>query len=142
MHENIKSAVPALSVEERKKALIAQGALQRNNVDIALGIVRTNLQPERLARTAVNRLGSAASSAVGNLFDWNTLRRGDVSKLLPLAMSAYTIINKRNLVMPILRGTGVVAAVSAGAWFVWRYKHHAKRRATLRTQREVVLSDS
>ena len=122
MSEIINPVAPVLSLEERKKFLIAQGAIRRNNIAASVDIVRANLQAERLARNAVNKLTAAAYSAVEGLFDWNTLRNGDIKKLLPLAMSAYSIITRRKLVVPILRGTAVVAGISAGAFLLWRYK--------------------
>ena len=129
MPEIIKPVVPALpvlAIEERKKILIAQGALLRNNIDASIGIVRANLRAERLARNAVNKLTTAAYNAVEGFFDWNTLRNGDIKKLLPLAMSAYSIITRRKLLAPILCGTAVVAAISASTFFLWRYKQRVR----------------
>ena len=122
----VAPVLPVLSIEERKNILIAQGALRRNNIDASIDIVRANLQAERLARNAVNKLTTAAYSAVEGFFDWNTLRNGDIKKLLPLAMSAYSIITRRKLLVPILRGTAVVAGVSAGAFFLLRHKQRVR----------------
>ena len=125
--DKTNTAAP-LSFEERKKALIAQGALRRREIDKSIDIVRANLHADRLARNAVNHVTSAVYSRVENMFGMTSFRAGNLKKFLPLAATVYSIVRRRNLGGPIVRGVGIVGALSAGAFMWWR--HHNKVKAT------------
>lgn len=121
-----KAVVPELTYEQRKKALIAQGAARRNDIDKSIDIVRNNLHADRLAKSAVNHLTSAAYTTVENMFDWRGIKNGNLRNLLPLAASAYSIISRRRLLLPLLKGATVVAGLGAGGYFLWQRKQRAK----------------
>ena len=134
MTDQTPAAGTELTFDQRKKALIAQGATRRNEIHKSIDIVRDNLHADRLAKTAVNHLSNAAFNTVENMFNWRSIKNGNLRTLLPLAASAYSIISRRKLVLPILKGSAVTAAVGAGAYFLWRYKqrhdtHVAAERA-------------
>ena len=138
-----KPAVVKASFEERKKALIAEGAKKRSQVDASIEVVRENLHADRLAKTAVNHLATAAYGAVDNVFGLGRLRSGIASanvgeyfsghrmgklmrnakRFLPLATTAYSIIKRRKLVGPVLKGAAVAAALSGG-YIVWKSRRH------------------
>ena len=138
-----KPAVVKASFEERKKALIAEGARMRSQVDASIKVVRTNLHADRLAKTAVSHLAAAAYSAADRVFGIGRLRSGIASanvgdyfsgrgmgklmigakRFLPLATTAYSIIKRRKLVGPVLKGAAVAAALSGG-YVVWKSRRH------------------
>lgn len=114
------------SFEERKKALISQGAMRRREADRSIDIVRTNLHVERLAKNAVTHLTSAASSKVEHMLHSRGISVGNVGgnikRYLPLAATAYSIIKRRQLGKPLLKGAGILAAISGGAYLIWQRK--------------------
>jgi len=129
MNDNKKSAPGELSFEDRKKVLIAQGATRRREVDRSIDIVRTNLHVGRLAKSAVSHLTSAASDKVENMLQSHGLTVGNVGsnikRYLPLAATAYSIIKRRNLGTPLLKGAGILAALSGGAYLLWQRRQAA-----------------
>ena len=130
--ETEKPAVTAtpLSYEQRKKALIAEGAMRRHEIDRARDIVRDNLHADVIAKNAVSHFTTAAYAAVDNVFSWNSLRNGNLQTLLPFAASAYSLVTKRKLIVPILRGAVVLSAIS-GAVYLLARKKRAPRAPTV-----------
>ena len=129
MTDSKSNGVNELSFEERKKALIAQGATRRRETDRSIDIVRTNLHVDRLAKSAVSHLTSAASDKVEHMLQSSGLTvgnvRNNITRYLPIAATAYSIIKRRNLGRPLLKGAGILAAVSGGAYLLWQ-----RRQAT------------
>ncbi len=128
-----KKVVAQPSYEQRKKALIEQGAARRHGIAAAVDIVRDNLHADRLAKNAVSQFTSAAYSAFENTFGWQHLRNssltGNLKRFLPLATTVYSIVTRRKLVAPILRGAAVLAGVSAAAYFIWHRKQRTRAAA-------------
>lgn len=124
------------SFEVRKKALIAQGAARRKDISQSIDIVRDNLHADKLAKQAVNHVTNAAYNTIENLLDLRGLRNGNFRKLLPLAASVYSIVTRRNLVMPVMKGTAMVAGLSGGLFLYWRHKQKQKAEAALLTYSE------
>jgi len=114
------------SFEERKKALIAQGATRRREADRSIDIVRTNLHMDRLAKGVVLHLTNAASDKVEHMLQSRGLTVSNmgtnIKRYLPLAATAYSIIKRRNLGAPLLKGAGILAAISGGAYLYWQRK--------------------
>lgn len=125
----VVSATP-LTYEQRKKALIAEGAIRRQEIDHSRDIVRANLHADVIAKNAVSHFTTAAYAAVDNVFSWNSLRNGNLQTLLPFAASAYSLVTKRKLIVPILRGAVVLSAV-AGAVYMLAIKKRAPRARTV-----------
>ena len=121
------------SFEDRKKALIAQGAARRKEIGQSIDIVRDNLHADKLAKQAVNHVTNAAYNTVENLLDLRGLRNGNFRKLLPLAASVYSIVTKRGMVKPVLKGTAAVAGISGGLFMFWRHKQKQKADEALLT---------
>ncbi|MBC7413802.1 MAG: hypothetical protein H7327_02580 [Herminiimonas sp.] len=119
-----------LSYDQRKKALIAEGALRRQQIEVSREILRENLQADRIAKNAVSHFTTAAYAAVDNIFSWNMLRNGNLQTLLPFAASAYSLVTRRKLIVPILRGA-VVASAIGGAVYLLTRKKKARRVATV-----------
>ena len=126
MNDNKNTATSELSFDDRKKALITQGATRRREADRSIDIVRSNLHVDRLAKSAVTHLTSAASEKFEHMLHNRGITVGNVGsnlkRYLPLAATAYSIIKRRNLAMPLLKGGGVLAAVSYAAYLIWQRK--------------------
>lgn len=126
--EHVVRRVPCtLTFEQRKKTLIAEAAACRHEIGVSRNIIRANLQLERLAKNTVSHLTTAAYSAVDNVFNMNAIRGGSLGKLLPVAASVYSIVSRRRLIVPILRGAGVVVGVVAALIYFSRRKKAQKR---------------
>lgn len=108
--------------EQRKKALIAEGAAHRHEIDVSREVVRANLHADIIAKNAVSHFATAAYAAVDNIFSWNSLRNGNLQTLLPFAASAYSLITKRKLIVPILRSAAVLSAISGVVYLIARKK--------------------
>ncbi len=126
MTDNKNMASTELSFDDRKKALISQGATRRREADRSIDIVRTNLHVDRLAKGAVTHLANAASEKVENMFQSRGLTvssmAGNIRRYLPVAATAYSIIKRRNLGTPLFKAVGVLAAVSGTAYMMWQRK--------------------
>lgn len=111
-----------MTVEQRKKLLIAHGITCRRELDRSLDIVRENLHLDRIAKTVVSHATASAYRSVENVLHLSSLNSGTIRRFLPLVTAAYSIITRRRLVVPMLRGAAVAAGVSAGAYFYYRHK--------------------
>ena len=133
MNESVGATVAAapLTYDQRKKALIAEGAMRRREIDLARDIVRVNLHADIIAKNAVRHFTTAAYAAVDNVFSWNSLRNGNLQKLLPFVASAYSLVTKRKLVVPILLGAVVLSAISGGVYLLARKKRAPRTTAVL-----------
>lgn len=124
----LNEAHNSLSVAERKRLLVAQGASHRLAITHARGAVRASLKSESLAKSAITHVAMGAVTAFrgGGL-----LKGSNLQVLLPLAMSLFARLSKKtHLVKPIARGALVLGAVAAVTRFVIRRKNanRAKRR--------------
>lgn len=120
---------PTLTFEQRKKKLIAEAAACRLRLDESKDTIRANLKVDRLVRNGVNYLTTSASSAVDNMFNINAIRNGSLAKLLPVVASVYSIVTRRRLLMPILRGGLVVAGVATALFYLSRKKKARRAQA-------------
>lgn len=107
---------------QRKKVLLAQGALYRAGVNESRAVVRENLHPGVMAKSAVNHLAATASAAFDNIFRLKNFNAGNLQILLPLLTSGFSLLSRRGLIRPILRGAVVVATMGTASYFLFR-KH-------------------
>lgn len=118
-----------LNRTDRKKHLIAQGAVYRAEVMFAKQEVQASLRPETIARNAVHHamlVGLAALKArnIAGMPGMN------LQNLLPLAMSGISAISKNKaLVKTVLRGA-VIAGSVAGVVKVLSRKQKTKAAAS------------
>lgn len=114
----------SLSVAERKRLLIAQGASHRLAITHARADVRTSLRAESLAKSAISHVAMGALTAFRG---GSILKGSNLQFLLPLAMSVFSRLSKKShLVKPIARGALVLGAVAAVTRFVMRKKNANK----------------
>jgi hypothetical protein len=111
-----------MTQEERKKQLIAQGALHRAEIVMAKDSVRTGLRPDALARGAMQQLAISAYSAFRQQGSGSSagLPIDRLQTALPLLIAAVSGLSRfasRKSVLKTLLGSilaaGVTAAVTA-----------------------------
>lgn len=100
---------------DRKKQLIAQGAVYRAEVLHAKQVMRAGLRPDSLARGAFRQLVGVALAAAGKKTGIG-LAGASVQPLLPLLFSAGSaLLRNKSLRRPLLRGALIAGSVAAVA---------------------------
>ncbi|MGH8807189.1 MAG: hypothetical protein ACREX0_04845 [Noviherbaspirillum sp.] len=110
---------------DRKKQLIAQGALHRAEIVLAQRTTQASLHPDSLARSALRHLAFTA---------WSAFRKGnigglpvDLPTLLPLVMSGISALSKtKPVVKKIVFGTAIACAATSAAVMFSRKKKAAR----------------
>jgi len=104
-----------LHAADRKKQLIAQGAVHRAEVLHAKQMMRAGLRPDSLARGAFRQLAGVALALVGKKTGIGLAGAG-VQTLLPLLLSAGSaLLRNKSLRKPLLRGVLIAGGVVAVA---------------------------
>jgi len=101
----------AMSTQERKKQLIAQGALFRNHIIESRQVVQTHLHPGIIVKGAIEQV-------VKNVIPFKGITGAniDFQRFLPLLFSVGSFLSKKSLLKPVLRGSlaiGSIAMLSA-----------------------------
>ncbi len=110
--------------EERKRKVLAQGALYRLGVMEARQVVRENLSAESLAKGALSRVGHFAASLFGGgkaVQSIKSIASGglggvNLQSVTPLLVTGASLLSRRWLRKPLLMG-GVIAAVGGLAYY-------------------------
>ncbi|HEY8102854.1 MAG TPA: hypothetical protein VIF82_19105 [Burkholderiaceae bacterium] len=119
----------SLSMTERKRLLVAQGAAHRLAITHARADVRTSLSAESLAKSAIAHVAMGAFAAIKGGSILRGANLGNLQVLLPLAMSVIARLSKKtHLVKPLVRGALVLGAVAAITRFVIRKKNAGKMK--------------
>ncbi|MEC5215291.1 hypothetical protein RCH09_000221 [Actimicrobium sp. GrIS 1.19] len=118
MSQDLNHPIPA-TLAERKEKLIREGAAYRAAVRGARDMFNKNLRTEALARGLIAHLTGNAYAVIGNLLGG---KRGNLQTLLPLVVSGVSLMLKARLLLPMWRSVGVIGAVGAGAWLLFRRK--------------------
>jgi hypothetical protein len=119
---------------QRKERLVMQCRAYRAAVHHGRQEVRSRLGLRALVKTAAGLVGLRAGSAafsnlsnlsslshLSNLFDLkNGLSLDKLQKMLPVLAGAYSLLAKRSLLRPVLRGALFIGAAGAAAYL---YKH-------------------
>lgn len=105
---------------DRKKFLIAQGAIYRAEVMLSKQALDASLQPEALARSALQQIAHGALSVLGKR---GSLPGINLQTLLPLAITGISALAKRKgLLKVLLRGAAVAGAAASVVALVARRK--------------------
>lgn len=123
-HEWVETAA------QKKERLVMQCRAYRIAIGQSRKMVRANLGPEAIAKTAVGLVSARAQSALANfsdLLDFRNLSGAKLQRMLPLVISGASLLSRRALWKPVLRGAAVVGAAGAGLYFYSRKK--AKKAA-------------
>lgn len=129
-----KTDVP---LEERKRRLLAEGALFRVGIMEARSTVRANLNAESLAKGALNRVLGAVSSTFSGAFSGKS--GGNLQSLSPLLIGGISLLSKRYLRKPLMYGT-VISAGAAFAYYLTR-RQDKSRGADVSADDEISTPD-
>lgn len=108
--------------EDRKRQLIAQGAVYRAEVLLAKQVAQDSLRPDTLARSVLHQAVGAAIAAFrgGNVAGLPGL---NLQTLLPIVMGAVSALSKRkSLLKTVVRGAAVAGTVASIVAMVSRKK--------------------
>lgn len=98
-----------MSIKERRRKLLAEGALLRMGIMAARGTVRANLNTGFMAKIAMNRLvGTVASTFSGAFSSQGT----GLQSLSPLFIGGLSLLSKRWLYKPLLYA-GIISVGTA-----------------------------
>ncbi|MGI4849289.1 MAG: hypothetical protein ACRYGK_14290, partial [Janthinobacterium lividum] len=133
------------SVEQRKRLLIAQGAMYRLGLSESKHMVASNMRVDLLAKSALHQLLPRRLGSLGGLLSLRTLKYvnfGSLKLALPLVLPLLTkgvnlLARPTTLIKPVLVGTTSVAGL-LGAGFLlyrWRKVRQQKASAGFRTSR-------
>jgi hypothetical protein len=112
----------SLTIAERKRLLIAQGASYRTGINYSKAVVRGSLNVESIAKNALSRI---AMGAVAAFKGGAALKGGNLRVLLPFALSMFSKLSKKPaMVKPIARGAVILGVVAA----ITRYVISRKKR--------------
>jgi len=107
---------------DRKKQLIAQGAVHRAEVLHAKQTMRAGLRPDSLARGALRQLAGVVLAVVGKKTGIGLAGAG-AQTLLPLLLSAGSaLLRNKSLRKPLLRGALIAGSVATAAVFFSKKK--------------------
>lgn len=102
-----------MNSSDRKKHLIAQGAIYRAEVTLAKASLRESLRPQSLARSALSRFAGVAVSALRGQ-SGASLSGLELQAVLPLVLSVLPVLTKRKPPLKIVLSGAAVVAVAAG----------------------------
>lgn len=138
MTEDHKSILPEPTAHEtlaqRKERLMLQCSAYRVAVAHSKSTVRSRMSIQSMAKTAAGLVGlraAAGSSAFSNLsglLDMKNLSSANIRKMLPLIVSGYSLLARRSLIKPLLRGAAIVGGAGAAAYLYSRQKSRKKHR--------------
>jgi hypothetical protein len=109
-----------MPVEMRRRKLLAEGALLRMGIMEARATVRANLNPESLAKSAVQRMAGSVAATVAGLFSGKgRINLQMLQSLSPYLLGGISLLSKRRLRKPLLYG-GIVSVGAALAYYLTR----------------------
>jgi hypothetical protein len=122
---------PEHDIAQRKRQLLAEGAIYRASLAASMQEVRQNLSADSLARRAA---GFVATAALGMIKGRAGIGGGigsiggiGMQSLLPLAIEAFSLFSKKPFLKKILRTAAVVATAMGAANMFLRKKKSAKQ---------------
>lgn len=119
-----------IETSTQRKARLQQECLDyRSGIAHSRRIIRSNLGMESIAKTAASIVGMRAQSALGrvtDLFDFQHLDTEKIRRALPVLISTYSLLSRRALLRPILRGAAVLGI--AGTTLYWYSRRKAKKK--------------
>jgi hypothetical protein len=112
---------------QRKKKLVAQGAIYRLGVIESRNAVQANLHADTLAKGALDHLMAsvpgAFSNAFGNATGLKNFTLADAKALLPFLISTVSLLSrKKALLKLVIVGAVALTAAGAVAFFVSKKK--------------------
>lgn len=110
--------------EERKRKVLAQGALYRLGVMEAREVVRHNLRPESLAKGALSRAAHFATSFFGGGKTLQSIKSlaavgldgASLKSVTPLLLTGLSLVPRRWLRKPLMYG-GIISVVGGLVYY-------------------------
>ncbi|WP_188396230.1 hypothetical protein [Oxalicibacterium flavum] len=124
VEEQSSEAIPE-TLAQQKERLRQQCRAYRSGIGQSRQVVRSQLGREALAKTALGLVSARAQSAFANVSDLvhvGNLSGIKLQKLLPVVLSGISLLSRRSVLKPVVRGLTVVSAVGAGLYFFARKK--------------------
>lgn len=115
--------------EDRKRQLIAQGAVYRAEILLARHAAEDSLRPDTLARSVMHQAAGALIGAIrsGNI---GGLPGVNLQTILPIVMGAISALSKRkSLLKTIVRGAAVAGTAAGVVALVSRKKRPKPEQA-------------
>jgi hypothetical protein len=99
--------------QDRKKQLIAEGAVYRAEIMLSKQSAEASLRPDTLARSILHQVTGAAIAAFrgGNIASLPGL---NLQTLLPIVMGGISALSKRRSLLKVVLRGAVVAGTAAG----------------------------
>ncbi|RXZ36439.1 hypothetical protein D9O50_07905 [Oxalobacteraceae bacterium CAVE-383] len=107
---------PVLSAADRKKKLLADGALHRANIMVARADISAGVHPGALAREA---LGQFSVTAKTLLLDTVRTTAMNPAKLSPLLMTGLSLLARKSMRKPLMYAS-IAGGAIAGAVYLSR----------------------
>jgi hypothetical protein len=129
MDSDISSKTSA-TVEQRKKMLIAEGAMYRLGLREARHEVLSGMRIDTLTKTAFDHLAANGQAAFERVFSMQGLKNFNPANLkiltpllLPLLTRGFsTLSRRRDLIKPVVVGSASLLAVAGIGFLVFRWK--------------------
>jgi hypothetical protein len=102
------------STAERKKKLLADGALHRANILIARADISAGVRPGALTKEAIGQFSATAKNL---LFDTVRTTMANPAKLSPLLMTGISLLAKKSIRKPLIYA-GIAGGAIAGAIYL------------------------
>lgn len=133
------------SLEQRKRLLIAQGAMYRLGLSESRHQLASGMRVDLIARSALSHVLSNRFSAFENILSFRNLKRFNFASLklvaplvLPLLTKGVSTLSRRTaLIRPLLFGSASLASVVSAGFLVYRWRkiRQQKSSAGFRTSR-------
>jgi hypothetical protein len=104
------------SAAERKKKLLADGALHRANILVARADISAGARPGALTREAIGHFSSTAKTL---LFDTVRTATSNPAKLSPLLMTGLSLLARKSVRKPLMY-IGIAGGAIAGVVYLSR----------------------
>lgn len=121
-----ESIEPVETLAQQKERLILQCRAYRAGIGQSRNVVRANLGRDALTKTALGLVGARAQSAFANVAGLVNLSGGlslaKIQRLAPFVLSGLSILSRRSVLKPVLRGAALVSALGAGLYFFSKKK--------------------
>ncbi|MDB5761075.1 MAG: hypothetical protein JWQ21_70 [Herminiimonas sp.] len=116
------------SAGQRKEMLVTQGAIYRFRLGESRDVVQANLHADVLVGNTIDHVATAASAAFQNIFRLKNFQAAHLQLLLPLLTQGVSLLSKKSLRKPVIRGALMLGVAGAAAFFIYRNRQAVRHR--------------
>ena len=144
MRETMADLKDDMPFDERRRKLLAEGALLRIGIMDARTAVRANLNAESLAKSAMKRMFRSVSTTLGGVFSstggghFPSLQ--SLQALSPYLLSGISLLSKRSLRKPLLYG-GIISIGAGLAYYFTRKRSNVSDGGDDQTSGDEITGD-